>query len=71
MSRLPPGLKGEWVCRYFQSMMDNGVISVHFDLIDVDSNYQMNLQQLECRMATMETHHVTPHATKVRAILNG
>ena len=55
------------MCQYFQSMMDNGVTSMHFDLVGVDSNYQMALQQLECMTATMETHHATPQPTKVSA----
>jgi len=62
------GVKGEWVCRFFQSIMNNGVTSLHFDLMGVSSNYQINLQQLECMTATMETHHVTPQLTKVSII---
>ena len=61
-------LTRQWIPHYFQSLLDNGVTSIHLNLGQCISTYHQSLQELECHNATMETNHTSPHPTKVSCI---
>ena len=66
LSGLYTGLMHQWICLYFKSMMESGVTSLNFRLKECMHTFHQSMQQMDCRIVTMETDHTTPQPMKVR-----
>ena len=52
--------------KYFCSLFEGGVSKVYFMVFDTKENYMNSTVTLDCKHASIITHHTKPTETKVR-----